>query len=84
LESEAIKQLKPHYNLTEGGDMWGPVDTRAIAVEYTDPQSLEVKSFHSLHDAAKTVGGKPHLLKRSAITGEPYQGYIWHFSKTIA
>jgi len=84
LEAEAIKQLNPHYNLTEGGDMWGPVDTRAIAVEYTDPESMEVKRFYSLHEAAKAVSGKPHFIKRAAITAEPYQGYIWHFSKTIA
>lgn len=83
LESEAIKDLNPHYNLTKGGDMWGPVDTRAIKVEYTDPISEEVKFFPSLNDAAKAVDGKPHLLKRAAMNGEPYQGYIWRFSKTI-
>lgn len=81
LESEAISQLNPHYNLTQGGDMWGPVDTKAIAVEYTDPESLEEISFRSLHEAAKAVGGKPHLIKRSAIYGEPYLGYTWRFVK---
>jgi predicted GIY-YIG superfamily endonuclease len=84
LESEAIKQLKPHYNLTQGGDMWGPVDTRAIAVEYIDPHTAEVKVFHSLQSAAKAVAGKPHLIKRAAINGELYQGYLWCFTKNIA
>lgn len=83
LEMEAIKQLKPHYNLTEGGDMWGAVDTRPIAVEYTDPHTLEVKVFHSLQSAAKVVDGRPNLIKRAASNGESYQGYHWRFSKIL-
>jgi hypothetical protein len=54
-EAELIEILNPKYNLTKGGDMWGPTCTKAKPVQVLDLQRNVIGSYRSMAHAAKSV-----------------------------
>lgn len=78
-ETEFIKDLNPYYNLTEGGDMWGPTCTKPKPVDAYDLEENFIGSYRSMAHAAKSVNGDPIQIRRACMEKRPYKNCMWQF-----
>lgn len=81
-ESHYIKQLKPHYNQTQGGDIWGPTSTAAKPVNAYDLDGKLIGSYRSLSYAAKMVSGTtPSGIALACKHNTLYRNMRWELSQ---